>query len=194
MFSKIQKKRLVLGSLLSKVEDLLQASNLFKKRLQHRCFLWVLQSFQEQLCYSVSCFWLSYHRTVKSGWVSVLWLSPQRAFNFDQNFTQNVAQTILYYHVTNCLYWLITGFRMCFVTCLKFWWKAYRKCSTKELEHKQEQHLRKSLVICVAQLVGGFLLKELEYFEVMLKLFELSWIVENVESWLVYANKRFWIT
>ena len=51
-----------------------------------------------------------------------------------------------------------------------------------ELEYKQEQHVRKPLVICASQLVGGFLLKELEYFEVMLKLFELSWILENVES------------
>ena len=80
---------------------------------------------------------------------------------------------------------------MCFVTCLRFWWKAYTKCSTKELEHEQEQHVRKSLVICVAQLVGGFLLKELEYFEVMLKFFELSRMLENVEWWLVYANKLF---
>ena len=31
MFSNIHKKRLVLASLLSKVEDLLQASNLFKR-------------------------------------------------------------------------------------------------------------------------------------------------------------------
>ena len=63
-----------------------------------------------------------------------------------------------------------------------------------ELEYKQEQHVRKPLVIWASQLVGGFLLKELEYFEVMLKIFELSRMWENVESWLVYANKLFWIT
>ena len=51
-----------------------------------------------------------------------------------------------------------------------------------ELEYKQEQHVRKSLVICASQLAGGFLSKELEYFEVMFKLFELSWMLENVES------------
>ena len=34
-----------------------------------------------------------------------------------------------------------------------------------ELEYKQEQHIRKSLVICASQLVGGFLSKGLEYFE-----------------------------
>ena len=63
-----------------------------------------------------------------------------------------------------------------------------------ELEYKQEQHVRKSLVICTTQLAGGFLLKKLEYFETMLNIFELLWVWENVESWLVYANKLFWIT
>ena len=62
-----------------------------------------------------------------------------------------------------------------------------------ELEYKQEQHVRKPLVIYLTQLVGGFLLKKLEYFEIMLNIFELLWVWENVESWLVYANKLFWI-
>ena len=43
------------------------------------------------------------------------------------------------------------------------------------------------------QLVGGLLLKQLKYFEVMLSIFEFSRVWENVESWLVYANKFFWI-
>ena len=45
-----------------------------------------------------------------------------------------------------------------------------------ELEYKQEQHVRKSLVICTTQLAGGFLLKKLEYFETMLNIFELLWV------------------
>ena len=45
-----------------------------------------------------------------------------------------------------------------------------------ELEYKQEQHVRKPLVIYLTQLVGGFLLKKLEYFEIMLNIFELLWV------------------
>ena len=36
--------------------------------------------------------------------------------------------------------------------------------------------------------------KKLWYFEVMLNLFEFSQVWENVESWLVYANKLLWIS
>ena len=37
-------------------------------------------------------------------------------------------------------------------------------------------------------------LKKLKYFEVKWNIFEFSRVWENVESWLVYANKFFWIT
>ena len=37
------------------------------------------------------------------------------------------------------------------------------------------------------------MLKQLKQFEVMLNIFEFSWMWENVESWLVYANNLFWI-
>ena len=43
-----------------------------------------------------------------------------------------------------------------------------------ELQYEQEQHVRKSLAICVTQLEGGLLLKRLKYFEVKLNIFELS--------------------
>ena len=52
---------------------------------------------------------------------------------------------------------------------------------------------KKTLVICANQLAGGLLLKKLKYFEVMLNIFEFSRVWENVEIWLVYANKLFWI-
>ena len=39
----------------------------------------------------------------------------------------------------------------------------------------------------------GFIVKKDKYFEVMLNIFEFSWVWENIESWLVYANKLFWI-
>ena len=38
-----------------------------------------------------------------------------------------------------------------------------------------------------------FIVKKLKYFEVMLNIFEFSLVWENVESWLVPANKLFWI-
>ena len=65
--------------------------------------------------------------------------APSRAFDFDKKFTQNVAQIIVYYHVTKqffpCLKWLITCFRFqnMFwkkVSCFRFWWKTYTKRCT----------------------------------------------------------------
>ena len=49
-------------------------------------------------------------------------------------------------------------------------------------------------LICATQLAGVLLLKKLKYFEVMLKFFEFLRVWENVEFWLVYASKLFWIT
>ena len=43
------------------------------------------------------------------------------------------------------------------------------------------------------QLAGGLFLKKLKYFEIMSNIFEFSCVRENVESWLVYASKLFWI-
>ena len=54
-------------------------------------------------------------------------------------------------------------------------------------------NVRKSLVICATQLRGGLLFKKLKYFEAMINIFEFSRVWENAESWLVYANKLFWI-
>ena len=62
-----------------------------------------------------------------------------------------------------------------------------------ELSYEHEQHVRKSLVICATQLAGGLLLKKVKYFEVMVNIFEFLHVWENVESWLVSANKLFWI-
>ena len=55
------------------------------------------------------------------------------------------------------------------------------------------KNVRKSLVICATQLAGCLLLKKLKHFEVMLNIFEFSQVWQNVESWLVYANRYFWI-
>ena len=45
----------------------------------------------------------------------------------------------------------------------------------------------------MTELAGGLLLKKLKYFEIMLNIFEFSRVLENIESWLVYVNKLFWI-
>ena len=57
----------------------------------------------------------------------------------------------------------------------------------------EKKHVRKSLVIWATQPAGGLLLKRLNYFKVVLNIFEFSRVSENVESWLVFANKLFWI-
>ena len=51
--------------------------------------------------------------------------------------------------------------------------------------------LDKSLLY--AWLVEGLLLKMLKYFDIMLNMFEFSYVKEIVESWLVYLNKFSWI-
>ena len=47
--------------------------------------------------------------------------------------------------------------------------------------------------MCATQLAGGSLLEKLKYFEVMLNIFEFLPVWENIETWLVYANKLFCI-
>ena len=43
-------------------------------------------------------------------------------------------------------------------------------------------------------LTGGLLVKKkLKYFEFMLNIFEFLRVWKNVEYWLIYANKLFWI-
>ena len=45
------------------------------------------------------------------------------------------------------------------------------------IRYEQEYHARKSLVICASQLPGGcLLLEKLKYFEVILNIFEFSWV------------------
>ena len=50
-----------------------------------------------------------------------------------------------------------------------------------------------TMELCATHLAGGLLLKILNYFKVTLNIFEFSRAWENVETWLVYANKFFWI-
>ena len=65
--------------------------------------------------------------------------APTRVFDFDQKFSRNVAQVILYYHVTKqflaCLSWLATcfWFQNMFwknINRFRFWWKTYTERCT----------------------------------------------------------------
>ena len=87
------------------------------------------------------CFWQAYHGTVKSAGTPILWFRDSTCFRFWSKLSQNVAQLILYYHVTKqippCLNWLITRFWIWFlnmfwknINCFQFWWKTYTKRCT----------------------------------------------------------------
>ena len=65
--------------------------------------------------------------------------APPRAFDFEQELSENVAQIILYYHVTKqflpCLIWLVTcfWFQNMFwknINYFRFWWKTCTKRCT----------------------------------------------------------------
>ena len=111
-----------MGSLFNKVADL-QTCNIFKKRLQHRCFLWILWTFQDQLFYRKPPEAASDSPTI------IQWsqlgcflfdFAPSRAFELELKLTQNVAQIIIYCHVTKQFFlaWIILSskfdFRICF--------------------------------------------------------------------------------
>ena len=77
--------------------------------------------------------------------------APPRAFHFDQKLSRNVAQVILYYHVTKqflpCLNWLVTCFRFqnMFwknINCFRFWWKLTQSIAQLTMEY----HVSKDFV------------------------------------------------
>ena len=68
--------------------------------------------------------------------------------------------------------------------------QAITHCMTVSMNRNNE---RISLVIWATQPAGGLKLKKLKYLEVMLNTFEFSRMWKNVRSWLVYANKLFFL-
>ena len=68
--------------------------------------------------------------------------------------------------------------------------QAITHCMTVSMNRNNK---RISLVIWATQLAGGLKLKKLKYLEVMLNTFEFSRMWKNVRSWLVYANKLFFL-
>ena len=88
---------------------------------------------------SCGCFWQSYHGTVKSDGVFVLWSHASTCFRFwSKTFTKRCSNNF-YYHVTKqflpCLIWFVTCFRFqnMFrknINCFRFWRKTYTKRCT----------------------------------------------------------------
>ena len=68
--------------------------------------------------------------------------------------------------------------------------QAITHCMTVSMNRNNK---RISLVIWATHLAGGLKLKKLKYLEVMLNTFEFSRMWKNVRSWLVYANKLFFL-
>ena len=80
--------------------------------------------------------------------------------------------------------------KVAFPTYLIFFSKKRLIPWTMELDYEQK-YVRISLDICANQLaggllLGGLLLKNQKYFEVMLNIFKFSRVWENVESWLLF--------
>ena len=77
----------------------LKVCNFFKNRLRHRCFLWILQNLLRiAFWYNTSggCFWQSYHGTVKSAGVPVLWFRASTCFQFwSKTFTKRCTNNSL---------------------------------------------------------------------------------------------------
>ena len=99
----------MLESLFNKAASL-KVCNFLKNRLKHRCSLWILQNCLRIafLCNTSSgCFCQLYH-----GGDLFFNFAPSRALDFDQKFSRNATQIILYYYVTKqflaYLSWMVT--------------------------------------------------------------------------------------
>ena len=115
-------------------------THFFEKRLQHRCFLWILRNFWVHFFYrtpAVAAF--KSGTTAQQSQLSVLWFRTSTCFQFWSKTSQSVAQIIIYYHVTkqflHCFNWLITclGFQNMFrksISWFWLWWKTYTKRCT----------------------------------------------------------------
>ena len=136
----------MLGSLFNKVLSL-KIFNFLKNRLQHRCFLWILQTFlRKAFLYNASsgCFWQSYHDKVKSAGVPVLWFRTS-------TWSRKVAQIILYHHMTKlflaCLNWLT----------IYFWYKNvfWKTLIAFDFDEKFTQSVAEATVISHAKILSS---------------------------------------
>ena len=83
-------------------------------------------------------------------------------FDFDQKLSRNVAQIILYYHVTNqffvaWFYWSHAfDFRMFWknINCFPFWWKTYTKRCTSSYVISRVKRLSSPAPFAVGQVLS----------------------------------------
>ena len=132
------RKTSVLGSLFNKVANL-KVCNFLKNRLQHRCFLWILQNcLRIAFLYNTSggCCWKFYHGTVMSAGVPVLWFRASTCFRFwSKTFTKRCTNNSLLSSdkTTSCLLGLISHVHLISeyvlenINCFRFWWNTYTK-------------------------------------------------------------------
>ena len=82
------------------------------------------------------CLWQSYHSTVRSAGVSVLWFRASTCFRFWwKTCTKRCTNNSLLSREKQFLSWLITCFRFqnMFwknISCFRFWWETYTKSCT----------------------------------------------------------------
>ena len=127
-----------MGSLFNKVASL-KVCNFLKNRLQHRCFVWILQNcLRIAFLYNTSggCFWQFYHGTVKSVGVPVLWFRASTCFRFrsktftkgcTNNFLLSRDKTIYCFLELICHVHLISEYVLENINCFQFWWNTYTK-------------------------------------------------------------------
>ena len=127
-----------MGSLFNKVASL-KVCNFLKNRLQHRCFVWILQNcLRIAFLYNTSggCFWQFYHGTVKSVGVPVLWFRASTCFRFrsktftkgcTNNFLLSRDKTIYCFLELICHVHLISEYVLENINCFRFWWNTYTK-------------------------------------------------------------------
>ena len=102
---------------------------------------------------------------VEQSQLGYLFFRASTYFRFWSKPTQNVAQIILYYHVTkqflDGLNWLMTCFRFqnifCRNSCFRFWWKTYTKCCSNNYVISGVKRIS-SPVLCFDQvlLISGY--------------------------------------
>ena len=148
----------MLGSLFNRLAGL-KVCNFLKNRLQHRCFLF-LRIFL--LCNnSGGCFWQSYHGTVKSAGVPVLWFRASTCFQFwSKTFTKRCTNnSLLSRDKSFLLSWIdwsrAFDFRICFGKTLiasDFDEKLTKRCRSNYVISRVKS--LSSPVLCVGQVLS----------------------------------------
>ena len=118
---------------------------------------------------SDSCFWQSYHGTVKSAGVPVLWIRASTCFRFwSKTFTKRWSNNSLLSRdktISSLLdlinHVLLISDQNRFwknINCFCFWWKTYKKCCTSNYKIS---HVKRLSFPCTLRLVWCFRFKSM---------------------------------